>query len=58
MKNRVAYKNQNIYLNIDIYFNEASTLQFRPVPPLYRSRSTDIWSKSIGWFLYDGNNGL
>ena len=57
MKNGVAYKNQNVYLKINIYLNQASTLRFRPVLPLYRNQSTDIWSKSIGWFLYNGNTG-
>ena len=58
MKNGVAYKNQNVYLKINIYLNQASTLQFRPVLPLCRNQSTDIWSKSMGWFLYNGNPGL
>ena len=58
MKNSVAYKNQNVYLKINVYLNQASTLQFRPVLPLYRNQSTDIWSKSMGWFLYNGNTGL
>ena len=58
MKNAVAYKNQNVCLKIDIYLNQASALQFRPVLPLYRNQSTDIWSKSMGWFLYNGNTGL
>ena len=52
MKNGVAYKNQNVYLKINIYLNQASTLSFRPVLPLYRNQSTDILSKSMGWFLY------
>ena len=30
MKNGVVYKNQNVYLKINIYLNQASTLQFRP----------------------------
>ena len=34
MKNGVAYKNQNMYLKIKIYLNQASTLPFRPVLPL------------------------
>ena len=58
MKNGVAYKNQNVYLKISIYLNQASNLQFRPVLPLYRNQSTDIWSKWMGWFLYNGNTGL
>ena len=52
MKNGVVYKNQNVYLKINIYLNQASTLRFRPVLPLYRNQSTDIWSKSMGWFPY------
>ena len=58
MKNGVAYKNQKVYLKINIYLNKASTLQFRPVLLSYRNQSTDIWSKSIGWFLNNGNTGL
>ena len=53
MKNGVAYKNQNVYLKI--YLNQASTLQVRPVSLLYRDQSTDISTKSMGWFLYNGN---
>ena len=41
MKNGVAYKNQNVYLKINIYLNQASTLQFRPVLSLYRNQYTD-----------------
>ena len=55
MKNGVAYKNQNVYLKINIYLNQVSTWPFRP---LYRNRSTHFWSKSIGWFLYNSNTGL
>ena len=58
MKNGAAYKNQNVYLKINIYLNQASTLTFRPVLPLYRNQSTDLCSKSMGWFLYNGNTGL
>ena len=50
MKNEVAYKNQNVYLKINTYLDRASTLQFRPVLLLYRNKSTDIWSKSMGGF--------
>ena len=58
MKNGVAYKNQNVYLKINIYINQASTLPFRPVLPLYRNQSTDLWRRSVGFFLYNGNTGL
>ena len=58
MKNGVTYKNQNVYLKINIYLNQASTLPLRPVLPLYRSQPTDLWSKSMRWFLYNGNTGL
>ena len=58
MKIGVAYKTQNVYLKINIYLNEASTLLFRPVLPLYRNQFTDTWSISMGWFLYNGNTGL
>ena len=47
-----------LYLKINIYLNQASTLRFRPVLPLYRNQSTDIWIKLMGWFLYNDNNGL
>ena len=58
MKNRVAYKNQNVYLKINIYLNQAFNLQFRPVLPISRNQPTDIWRKLMGWFLYNGNTGL
>ena len=58
MKNGVAYEKQNVYLKINIYLNKTSTLQFRPVLPLYRNQSTDIWRKSIGWFPYNRNTEL
>ena len=47
-----------IYLKINIYLNQASTLWFRPVLPLYRNQSTDIWSKLKGRFLYNENTEL
>ena len=40
MKDLVAYKNQNVYLKINIYLNQASNLPFRPVLSLYRNQST------------------
>ena len=58
MKNGVSYKNQNVYVKINIYLNQASTLPFRSVLSLYRNESTSIWSKVMGWFLYNGNTGL
>ena len=58
MKNGVAYKNQKVYLKINIYLKQASTLRFRSVFPFYRDQSTDIWSKSMRWLLYNGNTGL
>ena len=58
MKIGVAYKNHNVYISKDIYLNQASTLPFRPVLPLYRNQPTDLWSISMGWFLYNGNTGL
>ena len=42
MKAGVPYKNQNVYLKINFYLNQASTLPFRPVLPLYRNQSTDL----------------
>ena len=29
-----------------------------PVLLSYRNQSTDLHSKSINWFLYEGNNGI
>ena len=58
MKNIVAYKNQNVYLKVNIYLNQAFTLPFRPVLLSYRNQSTDLWSKSMGWFLHNDNTGL
>ena len=58
MENGVAYKNQNIYLKINPYLNQASSLPFRLVLPLYGNQSTDLWSQSMGCFLYNGNTGL
>ena len=29
-----------------------------PVLPLYRDQSIDLHSKSIGWFLNEGNTGI
>ena len=58
MKNGVAYKNQNLFLKINIYLNQASTLQFRSVLLLYRNQSTDVWRKLMALFPYNGNTGL
>ena len=58
MKNGVSYKNQNVHLKINIYLNQASTLENRPVLPLYRNKFPDLWSKSIGRFSYNGNAAL
>ena len=58
MKDRVAYKNQNGFLKINIYLNQGSTLRYRPVLPLCKNQPTDTWSKLMGWFLYNSNNGL
>ena len=58
MKNGVAYKNQNVYLKINIHLNQASTLLFGLVQALYRNQPTDLWSKSMGWFLCNGNTEL
>ena len=58
MKNGVAYKNQNLFLKINIYLNQASTLQFRSVLLLYRNQSTDVWRTLMALFPYNGNTGL
>ena len=58
MKNGVAYKNQNMYRKINIYLKQASSLPFKPLLPSYRNQLTDLWSKPMGCFLYNGNTGL
>ena len=58
MKNGFAYKNQNVYLKINIYLNQEISLRFRLVLPFYRNQSTDLWSKSMEWFLYNGYTGM
>ena len=57
MKKVVAYKN-NVYLKINIYLNQAPTLPFRSVLPLYRNQSIDLQNRSTGQLLYNGNTGL
>ena len=47
-----------MYVKTNIHLNQASTLPFRSVLLLCRNQSTDLWSKSMGWFLYIGNTGL
>ena len=51
MKNEVAYKNQNVYLKINIYLNQASTLRFRPVRPvpLYTNHFRMLLTTFIFW---------
>ena len=63
MKNGVASENKNMYLKTNIFIltvfiNQTSTLPFRPVLPLYINQSTDLQSKSMGWFLYSGKTRL
>ena len=63
MKNGIAFEYKNMYLKINIFIltvfiNQTSTLPFRPVLPLYRNQSTDLQSKSIGRFLYNGKTWL
>ena len=58
MRKGVKYKDQNVYLKVNICLNQASSLRFRPVLQLYTNQSTDIWSTLLGWFLYNDNTGL
>ena len=63
MKNGVASENKNMYLKINIFIltvfiNQTSTLLFRPVLPLYRNQSTDLQSKSMRRFLYNGKTSF
>ena len=58
MKNGVGYKNKNVYVKINIFFNQASILSFRPMLLLYRNQSTDLQITSMGQFLCNGNTDL
>ena len=58
MKNRVAYENKNRYLKININLNNVSTSPFRPMLPLHRNQSTNLQSRLMGQFIYNGNTGL
>ena len=64
MKNGVASENNNMYLKIKIYIltvfiDQTSTLlPFRLVLSLYRNQFTDLQSKSMGRFLYNGKTRL
>ena len=52
MKNGVAYKTQNVYLKINIYLNQVSTLPFKLVLPLYGHQPYELWINgmvSIQW---------
>ena len=44
-------------LKINIYFNQPPTFPFRPMLPLYRNKTNDLWSTSMGQFLFNGNTG-
>ena len=57
-QNELAYKNQNVYLKINTYVNQASTLPCKTLLPSYRNQSTDLWSISMGWFPYNSNTGF
>ena len=37
---------------------EVSLTHLMPVLPSYRNQSIDLQSKSIDWFLYEGNTGI
>ena len=63
MKNGLASESKNMYLKVNIFIltvfiNQTSTLPFKPVLPLYRNQSTDLQSKSMGRFLYNGKTRL
>ena len=63
MKNGVASENKNMYLRINIFIlivfiNQTYTLPFRPVLPLHRNQFTDLQSKSMERFLYNGKTRL
>ena len=58
MKNVVAYKNKKVCLKSNIYPKQTFTFSFRPVLPLDKNYSTDLQSKAMYQFLYNGKTGL
>ena len=38
--------------------DSAYLTHYMPVLPSYRNQSIDLHSKSIDWFLYEGNTGI
>ena len=58
------WKNENIYLKINIFIlnfsfiKQTTTWIFGPLLPLYSNQSTDLQSKSMGRFLYNGKTRL
>ena len=42
-------------LKIDIYLNHSSTLPISLVLPVHKNHSIDLQSKSLEWFLHNGN---
>ena len=59
MKDGNASENKNIYLKVNIFMltvliNQTSTLPFMPVLPLYRNHCTNLQSKLMERFLFNG----
>ena len=44
-------------MNVNLFSYLALTHEI-PVLPSYRNQSIDLHSKSIDWFLYEGNTGI
>ena len=58
---RSPYEEVQKYLNEKSYSHEIGNIIINPlnaVLPSYRNQSTDLHSKSIDWFLYEGNTGI
>ena len=51
MKNGVPYKDQNVYVKINIYLNQASTFPFRP---LYSCHYIEASSQIFGANQWNG----
>ena len=50
---QISYINFSKYNSRRVTFNQSRTI----MPSSYRSQSIDLQSKSIDWFLYEGNIG-
>ena len=44
------------YIIVPLFWKTIKLTHYVPVLPSYRNQSIDLHSKSIHWFLYEGNN--